>query len=69
MPRLHDPAEDVLYILREELLENLKVTLTGCSSSLHIWNPISERFEVPPAPGVQRTVIIMIGMDEAATNR
>lgn len=68
-PHLYDPEEFLLYISPEELVDNLKITLTGCSSSIHIWNKTTETFEVQQSANFKRTLIIMEGMDEVVTAR
>ncbi|KAK0476674.1 gamma-tubulin complex, DGRIP91/SPC98 component protein [Armillaria novae-zelandiae] len=43
-PRLYDLDTEVLHVTADVLWRNLKMTVCGISSQLHVWNLISERF-------------------------
>ncbi|KAG7446524.1 uncharacterized protein BT62DRAFT_1005817 [Guyanagaster necrorhizus] len=63
-PRLHDPNTEVLHVPVNVLWRNLKLTVCGISSQLHIWDPISERFVQSGVKNGRSGVIIVDGKDE-----
>ncbi|PBK95606.1 hypothetical protein ARMGADRAFT_1053187 [Armillaria gallica] len=63
-PRLYDPDTEVLHVTADVLWRNLKMTVCGISSQLHVWNPISERFVQLGVSNGRSGVIIVDGKDE-----
>ncbi|KAK0213089.1 gamma-tubulin complex, DGRIP91/SPC98 component protein [Desarmillaria ectypa] len=63
-PRLCDPNTEVLHVTADVLWRNLKMTVCGISSQLHVWNPISEKFVQLGVRNGRSSVIIVDGKDE-----
>ncbi|KAH9935387.1 Spc98 family-domain-containing protein [Fomitopsis serialis] len=63
-PQLHDSAKPLVYVSGSELIQSLHLTLTGMSSSTHIWDPRSEQFTLRAVPRGTRGKIVLIGTDE-----
>ncbi|OCH93115.1 hypothetical protein OBBRIDRAFT_725379 [Obba rivulosa] len=63
-PALSDPTVHLIYTTPSELFNSLRVTLTGTSSALHIWDSQTHSFRFRNALNHQRGVIIIVGTDE-----
>ncbi|KAK0505031.1 gamma-tubulin complex, DGRIP91/SPC98 component protein, partial [Armillaria luteobubalina] len=63
-PRLYDLDTEVLHVTADVLWRNLKMTVCGISSQLHVWNPNSERFVQSGVSNGRSGVIIVDGKDE-----
>ncbi|KAK7045547.1 hypothetical protein VNI00_007379 [Paramarasmius palmivorus] len=67
-PQLLNPDKDIQYVYQSDLLENLKMTALGTSSSIHKWDVNSEQFvEVGRGDGKQ-TSIVVYGKDETMSS-
>ncbi|KAH9949631.1 Spc98 family-domain-containing protein [Amylocystis lapponica] len=65
---LQDPTTQLVYVTTEELLQSLRMSLTGTSSALYLWDPTSETFMMRNIKPDKRGVIIMIGKDEVVSS-
>ncbi|CDO76725.1 hypothetical protein BN946_scf184796.g19 [Trametes cinnabarina] len=63
-PPLNDPDVQLIYVHVEELFESLLLTISGTSSHLHIWNPISETFVLRKLNGKSQGELVIVGKDE-----
>ncbi|KAK0455463.1 gamma-tubulin complex, DGRIP91/SPC98 component protein [Desarmillaria tabescens] len=67
-PRLRDPDTEVLHVTADVLWRNLKMTICGISSQLHVWNLISEQFVQLGVRNGRNGVIIVDGKDESISD-
>ncbi|KAJ8090436.1 hypothetical protein PM082_019034 [Marasmius tenuissimus] len=62
-PQLHLEDVEILYVSKDDLLRNLKMTVLGASTSLHEWDPVSETFTNSIGRDGRRRTIIISGKD------
>ncbi|KAI0655958.1 Spc98 family-domain-containing protein [Cubamyces menziesii] len=63
-PPLQDPDVKLVYVHTHELLESLLLTVSGTSSTLHIWDPAIEKFVLRGLQGNGIGHLVIISKDE-----
>jgi hypothetical protein len=69
LPRLQNPTTDSVYVSLVDLLQSLKLTVLGTSSTLYIWDMASETFFERGFSNDRKAVIMIDGKDEAVSAR
>ena len=68
-PPLQDPDVKLVYVHTHELLESLLLTVSGTSSTLHIWDPAIEKFVLRGLQGNGIGHLVIISKDEIVSAR
>ncbi|KAI0330134.1 hypothetical protein GY45DRAFT_1324015 [Cubamyces sp. BRFM 1775] len=66
-PPLQDPNGKLVYVHAHELLESLLLTVSGTSSSLHIWDPAIEKFVLRGLQGHSAGHLVIVSKDEVVS--
>ncbi|KDQ31404.1 hypothetical protein PLEOSDRAFT_1111793 [Pleurotus ostreatus PC15] len=64
-PRLRDPFIDIIHVSEEQLMQSLRSTVLGSSSTLHVWDPLGERFVLRGVHTGNEGILIIDGKDHS----
>ncbi|GBE81235.1 hypothetical protein SCP_0309620 [Sparassis crispa] len=67
-PPLQDPGIQLVYTTLHELIQSLRMSLTGTSSSLHVWDHQSETFILRGVNEGKKGIIVITGKDEVVSS-
>jgi len=68
-PQLSNTGTEIIYVEQSELLNSLRLTLMGATSSFHVWDPQRECFALRGVHHDKNGILSIIGRDETMTQR
>lgn len=68
-PRLRDPFIDIIHVSEEQLMQSLRSTVLGSSSTLHVWDPLSERLVLRGVHTGNEGILIIDGKEHSVGQR
>lgn len=66
---MSDPSTDMVYVAQDDLLNSLKMTVLGTSSTMHTWDLPSETFKQAGIGKEKRGYLLVDAKDEVISSR
>lgn len=66
---MSDSNTDMVYVCQDDLLNSLKMTVLGTSSTMHIWDASSESFKQAGVDKGKRGYLLVDAKDEVISSR